>query len=170
MSEESSLKVAARVGERFVAPRPAFTAPGNADYTIIQEKDNTPAKSLVQQAKDSGNDKLAALIAKAQEDAKLAAKRAEERKAGKPMTVQKRKERTVKAAPTVAAAVQGEFGPEDVCDDRTFIIRTRSGDFHTDEMKRLFWANGGLAYMKAGLSYASAFTNMRTDKLKSAKR
>jgi len=142
-----------------------YQTPKNADYMTPKEKDNTPAKTLVQQAKDTGNDKLAELIAKAQESAKLAAARADAKREGRTVPSVPRKAK--KSEPATVTVQVGQFTPEDVCpDDRTFIIRTRSADFHTPEMKALFWANGGADYMKAGLGYAAAFTNLRNDKLK----
>lgn len=64
----------ATVVERFDAPRPTFIAPENAKYLILKERDSTPAKSMLQQAKDSGNDKVVVLLVKAQENIKLIAK------------------------------------------------------------------------------------------------
>ncbi len=150
------------VGERFEAPRPAYQAPVNAGYTTPTQRDNTPAKSLVQKAKESGSEKLAALIAKAEENAKKAVARAEALRAGKTIPSQKR----VKKSEAVPVVQVGHFNPEDVCDEKTFIIRTRSSDIHSEEMKRLFWANGGKKFIDAGLGYASAYANLRNEKMK----
>lgn len=152
------------VAERFESPRPTFQAPQNADYMNVKEKDNTPAKSLVQQAKETGNDKLAEMIAKAQESAKKAAEIAAAKREGRKLPSTPRKPSAKKDTPIVVQV--GHFNPEDVLDARSFIIRTRSSDIHTDEMRRLFWANGGEKYIKAGLGYAAAYTNLRNEKMK----
>jgi hypothetical protein len=153
------------VGERFEAPRPTYQVPQNADYMNVKEKDSTPAPSLVQKAKSEGNDKLSEMIAKAQASAKAAAERVAAQREGRKLPSTPRKSAKKESAPIVVQV--GHFNPEDVCDDRTFIIRTRSSDIHTDEMRSLFWANGGEKFIKAGLGYAAAYTNLRTEKMKS---
>lgn len=156
--------IAVVVTDRFEAPKPTYQAPQNADYMKQEVKDNTPAKSLLQKAKEEGNDKLVQLLEKAEASAKAAVERAKAKSEGRklPSTPTKRKEK--KSEPVKVQV--GHFNPEDVCDDRTFVIRTRSSDIHTEEMKRLFWANGGEKFMKVGLGYASAFSNLRQEKIK----
>src|SRR5262249_13409240 len=138
------------------------------DYMNVTEKDNTPSPTLVEKAKSEGNDKLAEMIAKAQASAKAAAERAAAKREGRTLPSVPRKPSKKKETPIVVQV--GHFNPEDVCDERNFIIRTRSSDIHSDEMRRLFWANGGEKYIKAGLGYAAAYTNLRNDKMKSIQR
>jgi len=110
-------------------------------------------------------EKLAALIVKAEESAKQAVVRSTAKKEGRILVS---KPRAYKKSETIIVRVHvGYFTPDDVCNDAmTFIIRTRSSDIHTPEMKALFWANGGADYMEAGLGYATAFYNLRSDKTK----
>lgn len=163
------IKVAVAVPqeERFTAPRPAYNAPVNAEHITPQARDNTPALSLVERTKREGKDILADKIAKAQEAAKQAMARVNGEKVTTPKPrVSKGKKGKVPTPGMVPVA----FKPEDVCDPETFIKRTRSGDYHAPEMKALFYANGGAEYMKAGISYANAFSNLRTDMMKRIKK
>lgn len=163
------VKVAVAVSqeERFTAPRPAFNAPKDESITTPQPRDNRPAESLVERTKREGKDILAEKIAKAQEAAKQAMARANGEKVttSKPRVSSGRKSKV--QTPGMAPVA---FQPEDVCDPETFIKRTRSGDYHAPEMKRLFYANGGVEYMKAGISYANAFSNLRSDMMKRIKK
>ena len=163
---EAKVAVAVQKEDRFTAPRPAYNAPANAELTTPKVKDNAPAPSLVELAKQSDDEKIRALWANSESKAREAFERAQARKEGKPVAkvtrVRKSKVQVV-SIPTV------QFGPEDVCDPETFIKRTRSGDYHTPEMKRLFHANGGERFLKAGLSYANAFSILRQEKMKELK-
>lgn len=160
-------QVATNEGERFKAPRPTYNAPQNSELTTPKVRDNTPAPSLVEKAKMSGDEKLAAIFATAETKAKEAFARSQAQKAGKPLP---KVTRARKGKKPVIATAPVQFNPEDVCDPETFIKRTRSGDYHTPEMRSLFYANGGLEYMKAGLSYANAFSNLRSDMMKRIKK
>jgi len=163
------IKVAVAVPqeERFTAPRPAFNAPQNAEHLTPQPRDNRPAESLVERTKREGKDILAEKIAKAQEAAKQAMARANGEKVTTPKPRVNKGKKSKVQTPGMAPV---SFQPEDVCDPETFIKRTRSGDYHTPEMKRLFYANGGEVYMKAGISYANAFSNLRSDMMKRIKK
>lgn len=164
----NKVATAANPGERFESPRPAFQQPANAELLTPQERDNSPAKSLSQQAREGGNESLAKLIAKGEEAAKMFEARQKALKEGRPLPSAPRKPRKKNdTAPTVEV---GSFGPEDVLSDRDFIIRTRSSDIHSDEMRRLFWANGGEKWIRAGLGYAAAYTNLRNDKMKAIRK
>lgn len=159
MSNEKTIAACAtQIGERFESPRPAYKAPTNPELT-------TPKK------KESSGDKLAALIAKAEESAQASIVRAEAKREGRPDPTAKPRAPKKSAEPATITVQVGHFTEDDVCPDaRTFIVRTRSIDIHTPEMKALFWANGGEAYMKSGLGYAAAFSNLRNDKIKSIQR
>jgi hypothetical protein len=149
--------------DRFKSPRPVFVPPKNAEHILPKVKDNSPAPSLASQATTTSNDVVkAALLAASQ-----AGKTTIPDSTGK--APRQQKARVEKAEqPKVNTAPQ--FGPKDVCDERTFIVRTRSGDYHTPEMKRLFWANGGERHMVGSLTYAQAFSNLRTEKLRSIRK
>jgi hypothetical protein len=149
--------------ERFTAPRPAFNAPKDESVTTPQARDNTPSLSLAARAKLNGNEALAKKIAEAQEKANEAMARA---RGEKPATTKQRVTKGKKQKTEASTIIPVEFHPEDVCDEATFIRRTNSGDYHTPEMKRLFYANGGAEYLKSGLSYANAFSNLRQSKMK----
>jgi len=160
MNETKQQAVAVKVEDRFKAPRPAYTAPDNGGVTMPQPKDNRPALSLREQAKQSGDDKLAALFAKAEENARKSLDRAQ----GKVVESKPRVTKSRKQKEQTTPIIPAQFKPEDVFDDVTFLKRTISGDYHSPEMKALFWANGGEKFLKAGLSYASAFSNLRREK------
>jgi hypothetical protein len=161
-------QVATNEGERFTAPRPTFNAPTNAEHITPKVRDNAPAVSLVEQAKQSGDEKLAAIFATAEAKAKAAFERAKAQKEGRALPKVTRARKAKKAQTPGIIPVQ--FSSEDVCGPEDFIKRTRGGDYHTPEMKRLFYANGGEVYLKAGLSYANAFSNLRTDMMKRIKK
>lgn len=154
--------------DRFASPRPTYNAPTDAEYLTPRVKDNTPAPSIREVAKQSADPKVVAMMEKwevSQAKAREAFERAQGRKEGRSVT------RTRKAKqPVTSIIIRVQFGPEDVVDAVTFIKRTVNGDYHSPEMKRLFFANGGEAYLKAGLSYASAFSNLRNDIMKNIKR
>lgn len=155
--------VAVSQEERFTAPRPAYNAPKDESVTTPQPRDNTPSLSLVERTKREGKDILADKIAKAQEAAKQAMERLNGNKSATPKPRVAKPRKGKEQSPGMVPVA---FKPEDVCDPATFIKRTRSGDYHTPEMKALFYANGGAEYMKAGISYANAFSNLRSDMMK----
>lgn len=163
----SNGKNASPIGDRFEAPRPAFQAPANAELMTPARKDTTPAKPLDQQVQE--NDEVAARIAAINKKLELQKQRAIAKREGKTLPPAQRK--TKNSGPVTHIVVVGPFGPEHVCKtNEEFIVRTRSSDIHSPEMKALFWANGGETYMKAGLGYAAAFSNLRNDKQKSIKK
>lgn len=111
-----------------------------------------------------GGDKLASIIAKAEAKAVEAVARAKAEKEGKPLPARKRapKKSVTKQPPREAAVA---FTAEDICpDERSFLVRTRSTNLHSHEMKRLFWANGGETLIERGLTYAQAFDILRREK------
>jgi hypothetical protein len=121
----------------------------------------------VERAKQDGNEALAAKIAEAQKKANEAMARV---RGEKPATPKAKVVKSGKKPTTTGPIIPVTFSQDDVCDPETFIKRTRSGDYHAPEMKRLFYANGGTEYMKSGLSYANAFSNLRTDMMKRIKK
>lgn len=156
------------MSDRFVSPRPTFTAPTNEsalEATTPRPRDHTPAPSVVQRVEQLGNADLAALLAEAQQQAR------EHAQARLPITRQRtpRAERLPsfdeeETTAPVAASRAPKFQPSDVLDDATFIRRTRDTNIHTPEMQALFWANGGERHMVAGLTYAQGFDNLRREK------
>jgi hypothetical protein len=168
MSETTKSKVAVAVQQedRFAAPRPAYNAPTNVDHITPRVKDNTPAPSIVERAKKSDDPKLAAMLEKwdvAQKKAREAFERSQAQKEGRPLPKVTRVRKAKAPVPCIAPV---QFNPEDVVDPATFIKRTVNGDYHSPEMKRLFFANGGGDLLKTGLSYANAFGNLRQAKMK----
>jgi hypothetical protein len=151
-------------GERFKAPRPAFQAPKNAPHLEPKYKENVPAPSLASQASVATSEMVKRALLAASQAAKTET----------PDTYGKPRQKRAAKVETVEVKIKGDerpkYEPEDVCDDRTFIVKTRSGDYHTPEMKRLFWANGGERFMVAGLTYAQAFTNLRTEKMRNIRK
>lgn len=168
MSGTSKVAVAVQQEDRFSAPRPAYNAPADAELTTPKVKDNTPALSVVEAAKKSGDPKLVAMMEKwevSQAKAREAFERAQARNEGRALPKVNRVRKAKTTAP-VNTVIPVQFSAEDVVDPATFIKRTLNGDYHSPEMKRLFYANGGEVYLKAGLSYANAFSNLRNDKMK----
>lgn len=158
--------VAVQQEDRFAAPRPTFNAPQNADHITPKVRDNTPAPSVRELAKQSADPKVVAMLEKQEaslQKAKEAFARSQAQKEGKPLP---KATRVRKAKAPVPCVIRVQFNPEDVCDAATFIKRTVTGDYHSPEMKRLFYANGGEKYLLAGLSYANAFSVLRQDKMK----
>lgn len=156
--------VAVQQEDRFTAPRPTFNAPPNAEHITPPTRDNRPAESIVERAKRSPDDKLKELINVSLEKAQAAFNRAQ----GKPTAPKVREPKKKKE--TSPAIIPVQFSPADVCDPETFIKRTRAVDYHTPEMKALFFANGGEKYLTAGLSYANAFSNLRSDMMRKVKK
>jgi len=166
MSGTSKVAVAVQQEDRFSAPRPAYNAPVNAELTTPKVRDNTPAPSIVEATKKSGDPKLVAMMEKwevSQAKAREAFERAQARKEGRSLP---KVSRVRKAKAPVNTVIPVQFNADDVVEPATFIKRTVNGDYHSPEMKRLFYANGGEVYLKAGLSYANAFSNLRNDKMK----
>ena len=150
--------------DRFKSPRPVFQAPQNAVHIAPKVKDNTPAPSLASQAHNAASDKVKAALLAASEAAKTVTP---DTYSSKP---RQRKAKVETPVTKVSTSVP-QFGPEDVCpDDATFIKKTRDGNYHTPEMKRIFWANGGERHMVAGLTYAQAFSNLRTEKMRNLRK
>lgn len=153
--------------ERFTAPRPAFVTPKDEGLLTPKSQDHhAPAPSLVTRAVSEGNDKIAALLEKAQKDAKEQAKIIEAAK--KPST---QKKRTKKEEEKSEGSTSGpQFEPHHVMSDIEFVKLTRAGDnftIHDPEVKAIFWANGGERHLVGDLSYAQAFENLRREKLNS---
>ncbi len=166
MNGTSKVAVAVQQEDRFSAPRPAYNAPVNAELTTPKVKDNAPSPSLVEVAKKSSDPKLVAMMEKwevSQAKAREAFERAQARQEGRALP---KVSRVRKPKVQVSSVIPVQFNAEDVVDPATFIKRTVNGDYHSPEMKRLFYANGGEVYLKAGLSYANAFSNLRNDKMK----
>jgi len=158
--------VAQPEGDRFKAPRPVFQAPKNVhslEAIAPKVKENAPAPSLKVQAETTGSDVVKRALLAASEAAKTEVPdETSKTPRAKKAKVEKVETPKVNAAP--------EFGPEDVCDDATFIKKTRDGNYHTPEMKRIFWANGGERHMVAGLTYAQAMSNLRTEKMRNLRK
>jgi hypothetical protein len=145
--------------------------------------DHTPAEPALEQAQEEaqakGNNKLAALLAKAGEAAKELAAKAfrkeiETERSGK----NKKKISSVIEEAAVVPTCPVIWAQEDVVSDEEFIKRTigsydynqhSSGFIHAEEIKRLFWANGGQRYLEAGLGYGAAFDQMRADKIRTVR-
>ena len=166
MNGTSKVAVAVQQEDRFQAPRPAYNAPENAEHLTPKVKDNTPAPSIVESAKKSGDPKLVAMMEKwevSQAKAREAFEKAQARKEGRALP---KVSRVRKPKAPVNTVIPVQFNSDDVCDPASFIKRTVTGDYHSPEMKRLFFANGGERYLKAGLSYANAFSNLRQDMMK----
>lgn len=162
----SNGKNASPIGDRFESPRPAFQAPTNAELMTPIKKDTTPAKPLDQKVQEDAE--VADRIAEINKRMELQKQRDIAKRQGKVLPPAQRKSK--KSGPVTHIVVAGPFAPEDVCKtNEEFIVRTRSSDIHSPEMKALFWANGGETYMKAGLGYAAAFSNLRNDKQKAIK-
>lgn len=158
--------IATNVGERFESPVPKYQAP-TSDLTTATKRDNAPAKPLEQLVVEG--DALAQKIAEAQKKAQAIVARSAAKREGRTVPAAPRNPK--KHGPVIHTVIVGPFSPSDVCaDDKEFIVRTRSSDIHTPEMKALFWANGGADCLKAGLGYAAAFSNLRNDKAKSLQR
>src|SRR5579885_726731 len=119
--------------DRFKSPRPVFVPPKNAEHILPKVKDNSPAPSLASQAASATDSKIKAALLAASEAAKTDI----------PDETSKPRQRKVKVDPIVSASPKStapKFGPEDVCDDATFIRRTVKGDYTSPDMIRLFWA------------------------------
>lgn len=153
-------------GERFKAPRPVFQAPKNANSLQAmtpKAKDSSPAPSLASRASTTENAAVKAAL--------LAASKAA--KTDIPEENGISRVRTIKVEPkaeTPKADSRPKFGPEDVCDDASFIKRTIRGQLHDAEYIRLFWANGGERHMVSGLTYAQAFHNLRQEKIRNLRK
>lgn len=155
--------------DTFEGKRPTFTAPKDDDLTSPKSQDHhEPAPSLVKRAEIEGNDKIATLLAKVQQDAKDQAKIIETVK--KPRAASKKKDSSSEGETTEGPVTTGRapVDPAHILSDAEFVKRTRAGDLfsiHDPEVKLLFWANGGEDHYKGGLSYAQAFENLRREKL-----
>lgn len=64
----------------------------------------------------------------------------------------------------VAKPALAKFGPEHVCSDAEFIVRTRAFTIHDPEMKELFFANGGEDIYDGYETLAQAFDSLRRQK------
>lgn len=149
-------------GERFSAPRPVFQAPKNAnslEAMTPKVKDSKPSPSLASQASQASNAAVKAALLAASKAAKT-----DIPDEGGTSRVRAVKVEEKPATPVVDS--RPKFGPEDVCDEATFIKRTIRGNLHDPECVRLFWANGGERHMVKGLTYAQAFHNLRQEKIR----
>ena len=146
--------------ESFQSPRPQIKETKDQERLkevyLPPEVNHDPAAPVVEHVvstiKSKGNNRLAELIALATEKAKQSARAEENEKLGyssprvKPEKIEK-----VRGSQVIIT-------DDDKCDDEIFIRRTMSGDIHSEEFKRLFYANGGKEYVeKTGLLYAQAF-------------
>lgn len=155
------------------AERLGHTRPPVIDHTPAQ-----PAlEQAAEQAQEKGNDKLAALLAKAGEAARELAKKVgigqAERANNSPRGAKKKPSIIEQASPGNPCPVI--WTQADVVSDEEFIKRTiasidynehSSGLIHSEELKRLFWANGGSKYLEIGLLYGPAFDMLRADKIR----
>lgn len=156
--------------EGFKTTRPSL--PESPDAVRLQHVtppviDHTPAKPVFEQAiakaQGQGNSRLAELLAKAEEQAKAEAKAIEKvRRTTTNGPVRAPKVKDLALATTTEPTIL--FTGADKCDDETFIKRAMGNDIHQVDMKRLFFANGGQAYLDTGLLYAQAFDNLRRAK------
>lgn len=148
---------------RFKNPRPAFQAP-QTDHLAVKVKDNIPATSLLNLAKSNGESRLADILAtasKAAKDQALVISICERRAA--------KKKQPTSVSVSATNDTSPKFSPSDVVNDEEFIKRTRSGSYHTPELKALFYANGGDKYLTT-LSYAAAYEAIRRDKMKNIRK
>ncbi|MER3478883.1 MAG: hypothetical protein C4287_23495 [Leptolyngbya sp. ERB_1_2] len=159
--------IGVKVQDQSSDPRPAYATSADVSLTTVVSRDNTPAMSLLNRPTEGGGGTLADNIERAKPGPEATLSHAQGVKVATRRVVQLKSKKEKKIVPSI---VRVQFTEGDVCDERTFIIRTRSSDIHSEEMKRLFWANGGEKYLVLGLSYASAFANLRNDKMKSIKR
>lgn len=161
--------------DRFSTKHPTFHPTSNQsaiEAITPQQKDNTPSLSVVERLKQDGNIYLASLLQEAQQQAKQHATLASER-----AQLRTREPREVKVKEASSQLPSHErlssfeeytshFQASDRVDDKEFIRRTRSGDYHSPEMKALFYANGGDQFLVGGISYAVAFDNLRREKMR----
>ena len=148
--------------DRFHAPRPVFQSPTNPNSLEAiskKTKDNTPSSSLASQASVAVNEKIKSALLAASQAAKTTIPETR-------ATIRKRSKESQNVTFTQVVQEDPQFGPEDVCDDSTFVRKTIRGELHTNEYKRLFWANGGEKHLVGGLTYAQAFCNLRNEKLR----
>ena len=146
----------------FKSPTPTFKAPQDPLKVYQPEvRDHSPSPSLVERARLEGKDHIAQLLAQAQQAAKDQAKVIERDK--KPRVSAPKKKDTLSPTPQEAkpAAPIVTFTSDDVCDDVTFIKRTRGINPSEPSAKALFYANGGEKYLTPGTSFAQAFEAMR---------
>jgi hypothetical protein len=144
--------------DSFPNPRPPIVSPSKPVQFKSSNKDHTPAPSLVERARQQGNHKLAELLQQATQHAKHHARKAEDQ----PQRREKKPSGVIgvvkKHIPT------SHYDESHICDDLTFIQRTRCLDAHSAEMKALFYANGGQRYMDLGMVYGAALDMLRRDK------
>jgi hypothetical protein len=156
------------MSDKFVAPKPTFNLTSNPNVlqaiTPGERKDTTPSLSVVERLEQEGHTQLAALLAQAQEAAREHATVAETQTR---VRVRKSPPPTDELMlPIEEPSCLHPFSPEDIVDDREFIKRTRDGNYHSPEMKALFYANGGERFMQGSVSYAAAFDLLRQDKMR----
>jgi hypothetical protein len=143
--------------------------------------DHTPALPALEQAKEQaqakGNDLLAALLAKAGEAARELAKKVGISQKERAPRGEKKKVSLIEIVPAPSPCPV-IWTQADVLSDEEFIKRTissidynehSSGSIHSEESKRLFWANGGARYIEIGLMYGPAFDNLRADKIRAVR-
>src|ERR1700722_9991801 len=128
------------MSDRFVSPKPTFNLTSNQnvlDSITPREKDTTPSLSVVERLEQEGHTHLAALLAQAQQDAK-------ERAAPTETQTRVRVRKSPSQFDELSLSIEEpkhivRFSPEDVIEDREFIRRTRDGNYHSPEMKALFY-------------------------------
>lgn len=142
MSEQDKANNAA---ERFTMPRKAFIEPSRPLLVPMLKRDNAPAIPVSQ---------LAPLPALALPSFGTS-------------VVREKKERSKRQPKEVEAVYHGPmvlYGPEHVCTDHDFIVKTRAHSIHDPGMKELFFANGGEAMVDDYDTLAQAFDALRRQK------
>lgn len=142
MSEQDKANNAA---ERFSMPRKEFIQPSRPLVTPTLKRDNAPAIPVSQ---------LPPLPALALPSF------------GTPVVREKkeRAKRQSKETPVVNHAPMVLYGPEHVCTDEEFIIKTRAHSIHDPGIKELFFANGGEEIVDKYDTLAQAFDALRRHK------
>ena len=164
----------------FQSLRPNVSAPPDAirlaEVYSPPVVDHTPAvpinDQIIEKAKEAGKNKLAELFERAAERAKQSAlliEVARRRETNGPSKPRKSSSSSSVSSPNVIpAATKSEpqilFSEEDECEnDEEFIKRTLNGDYHSTELKRIFFAAGIQKYLDIGLLYPAACDQLRRE-------
>ena len=134
--------------DRFSSPRPAFVEPSRPLVTPTLKKENGPIVNLDRPA-------LPAL--------KLPSFGTPVRKEPKEKKEKGSRKRTTKSSEPSGPMVI--YGPEHVCSDEEFIVKTRTKTIHDEGVKELFFANGGEEMVDNYDTLAQAFDALRREKM-----
>lgn len=166
----SSVEVEQAFLPPLLPPSPDAERLGHTVPPLVNHDAAPPILAVAKQGAESrGESLLASLLARAEIAAIEHARSREKEKRETSSTSDKR--RSKKTTLETFSQIHSEpysaplilFTDADKLDDQQFIRATMDGDYHRDEMKRLFFAKDGQSYLDRGLLYAAAFEVLRKD-------